>query len=256
MFKSPAQKYISRRVTKCLNLILIWQLQCQVLDHNAICLPTLSCTKVSVTVVHVLAVFSGCLIVCCCSLPKSCWTLQPQGLQHSRLPCPSVSPRVCSNSCPLSQWCHPTILWPTSHTLNISQHKGLFQWIGSSHQMAKVLELQLQRPSSQWIFTADFFWSWLVWSPFSPKDSQDSSAAPQFKSINSLVLSLLYGPLSHPYMTIRKTWLWFYGTLLAKWYLCFSIHCLLVHMASLPRNKFLLIYGYSHHLQWFWSPRK
>ena len=35
--------------------------------------------------------------------------LQPHGLQHARLPCPSLSPGVCSNSCPLSQWCHPTI---------------------------------------------------------------------------------------------------------------------------------------------------
>ena len=37
-------------------------------------------------------------------------SLQPHGLQHTRLPCPSLSPRVCSNSCPLCQWCHPTIL--------------------------------------------------------------------------------------------------------------------------------------------------
>ena len=37
-------------------------------------------------------------------------SLQPQGLQNARLPCPSLSPRVCSNSCPLSWWCHPTIL--------------------------------------------------------------------------------------------------------------------------------------------------
>ena len=36
-------------------------------------------------------------------------SLRPHGLQHTRLPCPSLSPRVCSNSCPLSQWCHPTI---------------------------------------------------------------------------------------------------------------------------------------------------
>ena len=35
-------------------------------------------------------------------------SLQPHGLQHTRLPCPSLSPRVCSNSCPLSQWCQPT----------------------------------------------------------------------------------------------------------------------------------------------------
>ena len=36
-------------------------------------------------------------------------TLQPRGLQHAKLPCPSPSPRACSNSCPLSRWCHPTI---------------------------------------------------------------------------------------------------------------------------------------------------
>ena len=45
----------------------------------------------------------------CCSVTKLCWTLRPHGLQHTRLPCPSLSPKACSNSCPLSQWCHPTI---------------------------------------------------------------------------------------------------------------------------------------------------
>ena len=45
----------------------------------------------------------------CCSVAQSCLTLWPHGLQHTRLPCPSLSPRVCSNSCPLSQWRHPTI---------------------------------------------------------------------------------------------------------------------------------------------------
>ena len=47
---------------------------------------------------------------CCCYLvDKLCLTLHPHGLQCPRLPCPSLSPGVCSNSCPLSQWCHPTI---------------------------------------------------------------------------------------------------------------------------------------------------
>ena len=50
------------------------------------------------------------LLCCCCSASKSCLTLQPRKLQHSRLPCPSLSPRVCSNSCPLSWWCYPTHL--------------------------------------------------------------------------------------------------------------------------------------------------
>ena len=83
--------------------------------------------------------------------------LQPHGLQHTRLPCPSPTPRTCSNSCPLSLWCHPTIsssVIPFSSHLNLSQHQGLYQWVSSSHQVAKVLKLQHQ--SFQWIFRVDF----------------------------------------------------------------------------------------------------
>ena len=50
---------------------------------------------------------------------------------------------------------HP-LLSPSPPALNPSQHQGLFQWVGSSHQVAKVLEFQLQHWSSQWIFTTDF----------------------------------------------------------------------------------------------------
>ena len=53
--------------------------------------------------------FWFCCCCCCCSAAQSCPTLQPPGLQHTRLLCPSPSPRVCSNSCPLSWWCYPTI---------------------------------------------------------------------------------------------------------------------------------------------------
>ena len=48
-------------------------------------------------------------ILCCCSVARSCLTLQPHGLPHARIPCLSLSPGVCPNSCPLSRWCHPTI---------------------------------------------------------------------------------------------------------------------------------------------------
>ena len=66
-------------------------------------------------------------------------SLWPQGLQHARLACPSLSPGVCSNSCPLSQWCHPTIsssVTPYSCPQS-SQHQGIFQWVSSVHQVAK-----------------------------------------------------------------------------------------------------------------------
>ena len=58
------------------------------------------------------------------------YSLQPPGLQHSRLPCPSPTPRACSNSCPLSWWCHPTIsssVIPFPPAFNLSQYQGLFQ---------------------------------------------------------------------------------------------------------------------------------
>ena len=69
----------------------------------------------------------------------------------------------------------------------------LIQWVSSSHQVAKVLEIQLQHQSIQWIFKIYFFYDWLVWSPCSPRESQELSPTPQFKSINSSAFSLLYG---------------------------------------------------------------
>ena len=71
------------------------------------------------------------------------WT---HGLKHARLPCPSPSPRVCSNSCPLSWWCHSAIsssVNPSPPALNLFQHQGLFQWVGFSYQVAKLLELHV-----------------------------------------------------------------------------------------------------------------
>ena len=85
---------------------------------------------------------------------------------------------------------HP--LSSPSPAFNLSQHQGLFKWVNSSHQVAKVLELQLQHQSFQWIFRTDFLYDWLIGSPCSPRDSQESSPAPQFKSINSSALSFLH----------------------------------------------------------------
>ena len=83
---------------------------------------------------------------------------------------------------------------PSLPAFNLSQHQGLFQWVRSSHQVAKVLEFQLQHQSFQWIFRTDFLSDGVVGSPCSPRDSQESSPTPQFKSINSSVLSFLYSP--------------------------------------------------------------
>ena len=83
-------------------------------------------------------------------------SLRPHEPQHTRPPCPSPTPRVYTNPCLLSLWCHPTISSPSSPAPNPSQHQGLFQWVSSSHQVAKVLEFQLQHQSFQWIFRTDF----------------------------------------------------------------------------------------------------
>ena len=80
-------------------------------------------------------------------MPDSLW---PHGLQHTQLHCPSLSPRVSQNHahwvCDAIQPSHP-LSRPFPPALNLSQHQGLFQWVSSSHQVAKVLELQLQHQS-------------------------------------------------------------------------------------------------------------
>ena len=88
---------------------------------------------------------------------------------------------------------HP-LLSPSPPAFNLSQHQGLFKWDISSHQVTKVLEFLLQHQSFQWIFRTDFLEDGLVGSPCSPRDSQESSPTPQFKSVNSLVLNFLCSP--------------------------------------------------------------
>ena len=83
---------------------------------------------------------------------------------------------------------------PSPPALNLSQHQGLFKWVSSSHQVAKILEFQLQNQSYQWIPRTDLLHDGLVGTSCSLRDSQESSPTPQLKSINSLVLSFLYSP--------------------------------------------------------------
>ena len=109
-------------------------------------------------------------------------SFRPHGMQHASLPCPSQSPGVCSNSCPLDgiiDAIQPSHLLsaPSPPSFSLSPNQGLFQWVSSSCQVAKLLELQLQYPSFQWIFRIDFLYNWLVWSPCCPRDSQEFSSS-------------------------------------------------------------------------------
>ena len=80
-------------------------------------------------------------------------SLWPHESQQPRHPCPSPTPRVYPNPYPSSQWYHPPIsssVIPFSPAPNPSQHWGLFQWVNSLHEVAKILEFQLQHQSFQW----------------------------------------------------------------------------------------------------------
>ena len=124
-------------------------------------------------------------------------SLWPYESQHAKPPCPSQTPGVYSNSCPSSQWCHPAIsssVVPFSscpQTLTASGSfpvSQLFTWGGQSigvSASASVLPMNTQD------------WSPLGrtgWISLQPRDSQESSATPQFKSINFSALSFLHSP--------------------------------------------------------------
>ena len=123
-------------------------------------------------------------------------SLQPHGLQHARAHCPSPTPGAWAHSCPSSWWFHPTISssvklfcsclqsFPvTGFFLTIQFFTSVGQSIGGSIS-ASVLPMNIQ----DW-----FPLGWLGGSPCSPRDSQESCPMPQFKTINSSSLTILYG---------------------------------------------------------------
>ena len=133
---------------------------------------------------------------CCCSVTKSCPTLCDT--MDSIIPGFPVLHYLLEFAQTHVYWVHFVIqpsqplLPPSLLALNLFHHQGLFQWVGSLHQVAKVLELQFHHQSFQWIFRVDFLQDGLIWS-CCPRDFQESSPATQYKSINSLMLSPLYG---------------------------------------------------------------
>ena len=124
--------------------------------------------------------------------PTTLWTAAHQAslsITNSRsLPKPTSIGSVMPSNHPIL--CRPPFLLPpTPPSIRVFSNQST-----SSHEVAKVLEFQLQHQSFQWIFRTDFAQDWLVWFPCSPRDSQESSPIPQSKSINSSTLSFLYSP--------------------------------------------------------------
>ena len=124
-------------------------------------------------------------------------SLRPHESQHARPPCPSPASGIHSDSWPSSQWYHPAISssvipfsscpksLPASGSFPVSQ---LFAWGGQSIGVSALASFLPRNPR------ADLLQNGLVGSPCSPRDSQESSPTPQFKSITSSALSLLHSP--------------------------------------------------------------
>ena len=186
------------------------------------------------------------MLLCCCSVTKSCLTLcepvdcsKPGSfvlhclLEFAQIHVHWVGLILCLSNVSSSV--------PPSPALNISQHQGLFQRVGSLHQVAKVLELQLQHQSFQWIFRVDFLYDWLVWSPLSPRDSLKSLLQHHNSKASILRCSAFFMvQLSHPYMATEKT------IALTIWGFVGKVMSLLFNMLSRfviafpPRGKCLL----------------
>ena len=125
------------------------------------------------------------------------WSLWPHGLQHTRLPCPSLSPRVCSNSCPLRRWCHRTIsssVIPFSSCLQSFPVLGCFQmnqFFTSGGQSIGVFSFSVS-PSNEYSRLISFRIDWLEF--FVVQGTLKSLLQKKFKNINSLAPRFLYGP--------------------------------------------------------------
>ena len=132
---------------------------------------------------------------CCCAVTQSCLILcDPVDCSMPGFP---VLPHLSEHAQIHVHWFSDVIsssIVPFSSCLHSFPESGSLLRVISSHQVVKVMELQLQHQTFQRMFRVDFLQDWLVWSPCCPRDSQESSPTPQFKSINSLVLSLVYDP--------------------------------------------------------------
>ena len=143
----------------------------------------------------------------CSVMSDSWWPHEPQ---HVRPPCPSPTPGVHTNPCPLSWWCHPTISSSVAPFLSCPQsflasESFLMSQLFTSggHSIGVSASTSVLPMNTQ----TDLLQNGLVGSPCSPRDSQESSTTPQFKSINSLVLSFLYSPNSHSHTWQLDVWL-------------------------------------------------
>ena len=101
---------------------------------------------------------------CCCLVTQLCPTLRTYQLQHTRLLCPSPSPRAYSTSSPLSRWCHPnnsSSVVPFSSCTQSFQHQGHFQWVSSLHKRPTYWSFSFSiSPSGEYLGVISFRIGW------------------------------------------------------------------------------------------------
>ena len=155
----------------------------------------------------------SCVVQLCCSVVSD--TLQSHGMQHTRLPFYHQLLELTKLMSIESEMqpSHP-LLSPSPPTFNLSQHQGLFKWVGSLPQVAKVLEFQLQHQSFQWIFRTDFLR--VDWLDLLAVQGNLKSLLQHLSSKASILLHSAFFTVqfSHPYMIPgRKPYLWLYESL-------------------------------------------
>ena len=186
--------------------------------------------------------------------------LQPHGLQHTRPPCPTPTPGVYSNSCPLSWWCDPTIsssVIPFSSSLQLFPASGSFPmsqlFVSGGQSIGVSASTSVLRMNTQ-------DWSPLGWKGWISLQVQGTlKSLLQHHSSKASILwcsAFFIVQLSHPYMTTGKT------IALTRWTFVGKVMSLLLNMlsrliiTSFQGVSIFLFYGCNHHLQWFWSPEK
>ena len=158
--------------------------------------------------IHLFMYYQCSLVQFSCSvMSDSLWSHESQ---HIRPPCPSPTPRVYSNSCPLSWWCHLTIsssVVPFSACLQSFPASGSspMSWLFTSGGQA--LELQLQHQSFQWIFSVDFPLGLTGFISLQCKGLSRVFSNTTHSSKASILRhsAFFIVQLSHPYMTTEKT---------------------------------------------------
>ena len=143
------------------------------------------------------------------SVTQLCLTLcDPKGCSMPRLPVyyqlPEFTQAHVHRVGDAIQSSHP-LSSPSPSALNPSQHQGLFQWVSPSHQMAKVLEFQLQHQSFQWTLGTDILLDGLAGSPCSPRTLKSLLQHHSSKPSILLCSAFFIVQLSYPYRTTGKT---------------------------------------------------